>query len=362
MKIALVFAADASASVALARYRSQRFIGALAVAGHSPIIIDVDSGADAGRLAVPAYAGAPSTFFCTPDGLPRILRQERPAVIQTFGAASRHAGLWPRARATGVPILHVVSAGGPVACEARDLGLAWRRIRPGLRSPAGWRARFASRHVGGLIGSNRADLGQHLDLGFFPRATFSMVVPPPLPEAARSEAVAATPQTPTFGVHDPGATAASLRFLLHAIDLTGQPDLFRFVLAPARLHAMASSAPAGVNFVDADDVHEFVRAIDILLVPYGEDRLAEGVIAALQARKIVIVPDGGLASELIEYGRHGVLYAAGSAYDLALAINVVTQSWRNRPFDFEGVERVIDRCTPEAVARSFAAAYRRLAA
>ncbi len=358
MKIALVFAADACASLALAPYRSERFIGALEAEGVTPIIVDVE-GTDGGRLPVPAYAGAPTTFFCAADGLAHILRQERPALVQTFGAASCQARLWPRAGDT--PVLHVVGSGGPVTRE-RDVAVAWRRVRPPLRSFAGWRARLASRHVDGLIGTNRADLGQHLDLGFFPRAAFSMVVPPPVEAAPRTDAGAGSTETPTFGVYDPGATAASLGFLLHAIGLSGQPDFFRVAIAPARLRALAPTAPAGVSFVDAETVAAFEREIDVLVLPYGEDRMTESVVAALRAGKIVIVPEGGAAAELIEYGRHGVLYAAGSAYHLAMAINVMAQSWRNRPFDFEGVEQMIAGLAPEAVARGFASAYRRLAA
>lgn len=358
MKIALVFAADATASLALAPYRSERFIAALRAQGFVPIIIDVE-GKDAARLPVPAYAGAPTTFFCAADGLARILRQERPALVQTFGAVSCHGRLWPRAG--DVPILHVVGSGGPVARE-QDIAVAWRRVRPSLRSLAGLRARLASRHVDGLIGTNRADLGQHLDLGFFPRAGFSMVVPPPVEAPLRTDAEAASAETPIFGVYDPGATAASLGFLMHAIGLSGQPDFFRVAIAPARLAALAPTAPAGISFIDADDVAAFVSRIDVLVLPYGEDRMTESVVAALRAGKVVIVPEGCAAAELIEYGRHGVLYAAGSAYHLAMAINVMAQSWRNRPFDFEGVEQMIAGLDPEAVARGFASAYRRLAA
>jgi hypothetical protein len=359
MKIALVFAGDTRASDALAPYRSEAFIGALEAEGLEPIVIDIEQPRRAG-LAPIAYGGAPRAYRNPVERLPAILHQEAPQFVQTFGWVSELGRLWTQAAKSARPLVHFVSSGGPVEDE-RELGFAWRRIRPGLRSLAGWSARLASRHVDGLIGSNRTDIAQHVALGFFPRAKFSAVVPPPVASRSATASIDSDAGIPTFGVYDPAGTAASLKFLLRAVALTGHPEFFRVAIAPARLRALAPAGPHNVTFIDAASAQEFMRGIDVLVLPYGEDRMVGSVVAALDARKIVIVPDGGLAAELIEYGRHGMLYAAGSAYHLASAINIMSQAWRNRPFNFAGVDRPLSRVEPAAVASRFAAAYSRLA-
>jgi glycosyltransferase involved in cell wall biosynthesis len=352
MKVALIFA-GAEPDAALAPYRASPFLQALADEGLAPAVIGI-----AGERV--AGSGPPREGIgrvCAASDLRALLAAERPDAIQTFGWATALAPVWESVGPTGIPLIHFVSAGGPVQDDS-GLGAAGARVRPKFASFAGWRARFASRPVAGVIGSNRADIGQHFERGFFPRARFSVLAPPPVDMRDGASAGPAA-STPTFGVYDPDATAHVLGFIAHAVSLTGHPDDLSFRIAPSRLRSLVH-APEVMSFVDAPDLESFVAAVDALVLPYCEDRMVPAVLAALKARKIVIVPDGGVASELIEYGRHGVVYAAGSAYHLSMAINIVAQSRKDRPLDFQGVDAVIARTSPREVARTFAATYGRL--
>jgi DNA-binding transcriptional LysR family regulator len=103
-----------------------------------------------------------------------------------------------------------------------------------------------------------------------------------------------------------------------------------------------------------------VDAVDALIVPENDDRVVEQVVLAVRDNKAVIAPDNGAVAEVLGFGRHGVLFSAGNPYDLARSINHLTASWKRQPFDFRGGDSIINRTTPQEVARTFARAYRRL--
>jgi hypothetical protein len=360
MKVALVFAGDSAAKPVLQPYRSLRFAGGLATEGITAVLVDVDIGRQS-RVA-PANHDAPGLIYYRNrvDRLPLILKQERPGVALTFGATLDLAPVWREAAKAGVPILHFVSSEGSISEPPAAVGPSPVRMPP-QRLARAWHTRFASRHVAGLVGSNRADLGRHLCQSYFPRARFSIVAPPPTcpsaPDAMR--AVTGSAECPAFGFYDPEASESTLQFLLRAIDLTAPPDRFALRIAPAALAARVPEHAGHATFVDAADPADFIRGIDVLLVPEAHDRALATIAAALVARRIVIAPDTGAAVELVEYGRHGVLYAAGSAYHFAMAINVMTQSWSNLPITFEGIDAAIPRTAPEQVARAFGRAFRK---
>lgn len=361
MKVALVFAGDSAAKPVLQPYRSLRFAGGLAAEGITAVLVDVDIGREF-RFA-PANHDAPGLVYYRNqvDRLPLILMQERPSVALTFGATLDLAPVWREGAKAGVPILHFVSSEGSINEPLAAVGPSSVRVPP-QRLARAWHTRFASRHVAGLVGSNRADLGRYLCQSYFPRARFSIVAPPPTcpsaPDAMR--ATTGSAECPAFGFYDPEASESTLQFLLRAIDLTGgPPDRLTLRIAPAALAARVPEHAGHATFVDAADPADFIRGIDVLLVPEAHDRTLPTIAAALVARRIVIAPDTGSAIELIDYGRHGVLYAAGSAYHFAMAINVMTQSWRNRVISFEGIDAAIPRTAPEQVARAFGRAFRK---
>jgi glycosyltransferase involved in cell wall biosynthesis len=189
-------------------------------------------------------------------------------------------------------------------------------------------------------------------------------VPPPIERPAADGLAVAVPAArggePVFGVYDPHASADVLSFISHALKLTGRP---RAVAMQIALRDAPPSPPAAaVSFVPAQGVDGFVAGIDMLAVPAYDDSVAAALMAALRAGKPVIVPDRGGAAELIEYGRHGFMFAAGSPYHFANALNVLSQSWRDRPVLLAEGGPAIARTHPAAVAHAFAAVYERLLA
>jgi glycosyltransferase involved in cell wall biosynthesis len=107
----------------------------------------------------------------------------------------------------------------------------------------------------------------------------------------------------------------------------------------------------------AEGIAAFLATIDVLAVPVYDDAIAAPLIAALRAGKSVIVPDPSGAAELIEYGRHGLMFAAGSAYHFANAIGLVSQSWSQRQVLLADGGPAVARTDPAAVARALAAVY-----
>ncbi|RAI40300.1 glycosyltransferase [Rhodoplanes roseus] len=362
MKAALVFAGPTAATATFRPYRSRAFIGALADAGIDVVLIDLDLETEQRFATVPAERPGLVSYRNHVDRLPLILAQERLALVQTFGATAELGPVWRHAARTRTPLVHFVSSEGGIVDRPAGGARLLTGLGRGDRGFMQWRTRHASRHVAGVLGSNRADMGRHFRNGFFPRSRFSIVAPPASarPPAAVSPAVVERRKIPVFGFYDPEATPETLELLLRAVALTGQSDLFTLRIAPRALAGVVS-LPSAVSAVEAADADAFLREVDVLVVPRADDRAVVPVLAALSARKSVIVPDTGALTEIVDYGRRGLLYTAGSAYHLAIAINVMAQAWGNRPFSFEGVEEAIGRTTPEALARVFAATWRRLA-
>lgn len=366
MKAALVFAGS-TAAASCGAYRAPGFLGALAEAGIEPVLIDLDVVADA-RFASPGCAVAGVVSYRNhADRLALIVSQEHADVVQTFGATADLGPVWDDAARAAVPLVHFVGSAGAVGERAGRPGVPVVSDFSGPRGTlAHWHARIASRHVAGVVGSNRADLGRHFRHGFFSRAGFSVVAPPPTPRDRPAAAAAAAPRRsresgPVLGFFDPEADGAALDMLFQAVALTGQAGTFSLHLAPESLSGRAKTR-SGATFVAAATADAFVRAIDVLVVPRADDRVLPTIVSALRARKSVIVPDTGAATEIVDYGRCGLLYPPDSVYHLAMAINVMTQAWDNRPFSFEGVDDAIARTAPAAVAAVFVGAWRRLAA
>ncbi len=341
-KIALVFCRGRGIDVS--GYRSAAFRRGLEEAGIDPILIDVTDGSGPGMPS----AGA---TVCATREVAELLRTAAPALVQTFGPESQLGPIWPSAARGGRPVLHFVQATPDCSGDAG----AFRRALARRLSP--------SRHVGGVLGASRIALARALAAGRFPRAVFSHVVPPPVelsilpPSAVPAPSEASPPMT--FGVYDPHGTDEVVRFVLQAVASSGHTDLFDVKLGfPA--YRIPPVLPRNVTAVEPLDPGAFVGSVDALIVPYDASHLVAPLLGALQAGKPVIVPDGGVASELIGFGRGGVLFAEGSAYDLALKINVVTGSSQAAlPLEYRGGAEAVRGCAPEAVARAFAAAFRR---
>ncbi len=348
IKVAIIFATDGSdgGDDIIAPFATASFAAGLRIAGSTPLMIAVTPHGDA--MVGPTFGGA-DLLRSSAAGLCDLIAGERPDAIQTFGMETRLAAIWPMATALDVPLAHCVSS--------------WRGGETQTRPVAGWtfavaRAKRASRHVGAVIGTSRAAAGRLIAAGWFSNATFSVILPPPVERSGASPAP--TPRAaggePVFGIYDPGASGDLFAFVARAIDLTGRRDAIRIRVAARHL----PREPGPMTVVEARGIDEFLGTIDVLVVPAYDDAAAPAVIAALRAGKSVIVPDCGGAAELIEYGRHGVMFAAGSVYHLANAMNLIGQSWQDKPVLLAAGGPAIAKTHPTIVAQGFAAALQRL--
>jgi hypothetical protein len=208
--VAIVFATDGSSreDAVLAPFRSAGFVDGLKIDRIDPVMISF----------VPEHAVVASApgEICRPSGLRERIADARPDAIQTFGPEHRLTAVWRLAAEMKVPLAHCVSCWR----EAPDDGN--RQTTPPaslLLSLARLRARRASAHVDALLGTTRAAPGGLLADGFFPRARFSVVVPPPVERAGAAAAAAVAPAssvsraTPVFGIYDPHAAADLVDFV-----------------------------------------------------------------------------------------------------------------------------------------------------
>lgn len=322
MKSILVFAtADERTKQLLAPYRLPSFLGCLRSENIDPVVVELT------------------------DDVQRRLRSDPPRVVHTLGDAALLSSTWRSAAQAGCLVAHSVTG------------------NPGIRTGQYLWTRNASRYVQAILGSNRASIRDCIEAGLFPRAKFSMITLPPveIPTSSEPRVQSHVASLPTFGYRAPDGADSALDFLFAAVRLTGNQHLFRLLIG-GRVEASTSGSHqfANISFHRIDQARSFVRSVDALIVPESDDRVIEDVVLALRDDKVVVAPEGGTISELLQFGRNGVLFRAGAPYDLAMAINNVTDAWTRPPFDFKGAESVISLTSPREVARTFARAYRRL--
>jgi glycosyl transferase family 1 len=351
MKVLMILATDAAAHQdVVSPFRSAAFVEALR-----------DEGVDAGVLSVtpdrdhPSLAGGSESDLVHavhPGDLPAILAAEHPDVLMTFGREARLSAIWGIAAAAQLPLGHCVSC--------------WRtgRVAPDVRSystVSDWRAKHSSRHVGGVIGTCRVAVGSLIAGGYFPRAASSIIISPPVDTlgAARPGEMALSPRSaggPVIGIYDPHATAGVVAFVSQALVLTGRRNGMQVRLAVRS----PPSISAGLAFGSVVEVEDFVAAIDVLVIPSYDDSLARVLIAALRAGKSVVVPDRSGAADLIDHGRYGLIFPAGSAYHLANAMNILTEAWKHPAVLNVDATPAIAKTNPRGVARTLRAVCKRL--
>jgi len=342
MKSILVFAAaDAHAREMLAPYRLPSFLSSLRDENIEPAIVDLTA---SGELPVSAPLVITAALRRN-RGTIKELQARR--VVHTFGDVPLLASIWRNAAQAGCGVVHSVTGASNVVGRALLPKSLW--------------AKHASRYVEAILGSNRGAIRDYIEAGFFAHAKFSMIARPPLGIAIGAEPnVQQQASIPTFGCRG-HHTDGVLDFLVAALKLVGNQHLFRVLIAQtADSAAFSSRFLANISFQHLRESRNFVRCVNVLIVPKSDDRAIEDVVMALRQNKIVIAPDGGTISELLQFGRSGVLFKAGDAYALARAINNVTACWNRPPFDFRGGESVVDQVSPQQVARTFARAYQKL--
>lgn len=375
MKVLLVYAiGDAGEKSRLGPYRTAEFLAAMAAAGVDLAVVDVIGGPPAARenpaprtLPIPQgiahHVVAPGASPWRPLGrLAALCRRLAPDLIQTFGAAPALSQVWSTLADGRRAIVHAVSAGGPVGDGRDELIDPCARLRPALRSLPGMVARRASRHVSALIGSNRRDIGRHRELKFFPAARFSVVAG--IPVAVRPDEPRGTdrPPWPRFGYFNPDHTKASWQFVRDALGMIGSPD-FTLAVAPDPGAAVRGAQPIdAVAWLPLADPAVLVGTIDVLIVPYADDRFAEVTARALVAGRTVIASDDGLNAEMLDYGRRGILFANGRSSDLAGKMLDVILSWSTRAMAFDVAADVTAMTSPQHCAGVFVAAWKRASA
>jgi hypothetical protein len=357
MVVALTFAADGDAAE-FATYWSTAFNDSLRAEGWDPLAVAVAGRRTAASISDPTQLDRRLTH-CDQQSFIELLRVRRPAIVQSFGDVTLLGPVWAAAAGNGCRIAHFVgSAEGP------------RGVKSTTRMSRSWATRAArrqSRHVEAVIGSSRSAIARCIEAGFFSGANFSIVAAPPVAAADHPDVPISTSApsiapagAPVLGCYDPTADDAAMKLLVDAIGLAGSPNVFRMMVCRAAGHDTIA-LPSLAAWAGSAGIHDFIRSIDALVVPSDDDRVMDAVALALRSNKVVIAPTGGAVSELIEYGRHGVVFHAGSAYHLAEAINNVAQTLKAKSFDFRGAQMAVAQAAPEQVARTFACAYERLA-
>lgn len=354
MKVALIFAAAGAAceDAVLGPFRAPGFIAGLQRAGIEPLAIAVVAAGGGNAAAGGPGVLGPGWFTVRHDRLAGLVADEQPDVVQTFGPEHRAGAVWPLAR-TAPLLVHCVSC-WPEEPQKGTMPAVFASL-------AARRARHASRHVGAVVGTSRAAIGGLLGAGYFARAGFSALVRPPVGAAPTPPGEAARSPTarnpvPVFGIWAPQGGTGLQAFLSHAAALTGRPDAVRLRVA---VRTPPPATEPALAFVTATGVDDFLPAIDVLAVPAYDDTIAPALIAALRLGKAVIVPDRGGGAELIEYGRHGLMFSAGSAYHFANAINLVSEAWSERPVLLAHGGPAIARTEPAAVAAAFTGIWNR---
>lgn len=164
-----------------------------------------------------------------------------------------------------------------------------------------------------------------------------------------------------------------LQLLLAAMAplLRAHPDL-RLVFAgtgPAQAHLMTCAATHGEAVVfpgqpERDSIGAIYAAADIVIFPALQSRLlavARRPLEAMAHGALVLASDTGPHRELVDHGRNGVLFEAGSVDSLVEAVQALLaepscmQPLRDRARSFAALER-----SWEAAARSYGPVYKRL--
>jgi len=253
MNIALIFAEHGPADGRFAAYRAPSFIRGLGEIGLAAETVRLLGGASRALAKSPARADTDrhAGLACDEASLPGLFAACDFDAVYSFGDVTRLASVWTHAAPLGCPLIHVVVSGdvGEIGTGAALRRMAWSR--------AGIGAKDASRHVGGLIGSSRAALGNHIESGFFAHARFSMITPSPspMPNAAGDRSQPQVCSAPTLGhvdregEPDPSwqQPPSDLAGVAHAMRRTS-PDAVAtvFALAYRRLVAPAAAGPARV--------------------------------------------------------------------------------------------------------------------
>jgi glycosyltransferase involved in cell wall biosynthesis len=103
-----------------------------------------------------------------------------------------------------------------------------------------------------------------------------------------------------------------------------------------------------------------LRAVDIAIVPYPDDSFAPVIVCAAAAGKTLIASEGGLAGELLDYGRRGVLFRSGSESELASRMQDIIAAWPHGSPLIRSAAEILAESSPKRCAEVVRSAYLRL--
>jgi hypothetical protein len=373
MRIAFLYPTGGESDPRLASFYGNAFLGGLSELGAQLLLIKSDADTPVLATAATATDADPSSAIAQSvrlqnaptargygDDLRALFRTFSPDIVQTFGYASRLSAVWSAVKGGPHPVVHFVTSGGPAVGDRGKLLNASSRVAPPLNSFAGLAARHASRHVSALIGSNRCDVAHHRDSGFFRNAQFSVVAGLPVAPLAEHATGSGRGPTPRFGFFGFDYAPAVVTFLLSAAAATGSHQ-YTILLQDCYKSIADQWHSINLELTPTHDPDEFLHRVDVVVIPYPDDSFAPVIVRAAAAGKPVIASEGGLAGELLDYGRRGTLFRNGSEADLMGKMLDIMLAWPEGPPLFDSAQEILNDTSPKHCAEIFLAAYTRLA-
>lgn len=255
--------------------------------------------------------------------LKRLIRMENPDIVSCHNLAGWSIAAWDAVRSAGKPLVHVI----------HDLYLFCANsnmYRNGQRcTKQCQRCRFLRRQhvarsnaVDGVVGVSQFILRKHLSQGFFSNARIRRAIYDARAMTITSEdSPIEPPRGLRFGYLGTLSPAKGLGTLLDAfaqlsscnaelrIAGTGQPPYVR------ELHRRA--AGFNIRFLGFVNPQEFLRAIDVLIVPSEWEEALGMVVPEAFAHGVPVIASrrGGLP-ELVRNGENGFLFDSGSTVQL----------------------------------------------
>jgi glycosyltransferase involved in cell wall biosynthesis len=248
--------------------------------------------------------------------LRRLLDELKPDLLNTHNLLELSTEVWKYAARRGCPVIHTI--------HDRRMLCPWLMYRNGSCKERcafcklyGLRDRLHSRAVNHVVGVSRNVLDVHLAAGFFPNAKTSVINNAVRDHWSgphhRGESV-------VFGYIGTLSRAKGLEVLLDA--WKGMPEKSRLLVAGKGAkdyeEKLRREYPLpNVSYVGYADPSEFLRGVDVLVVPslYLEG-FGRVVIEAFSAGVPVIASRSGPFPEIIEEGVTGWLFENGDADDL----------------------------------------------
>ena len=258
------------------------------------------------------------------------LVDSRAEVLHTNNLAGISVAAWSAASALGVPVVHTV----------RDYYLLCSRstlFRNGSNCASrchaclalAWPKKRATANVAAVVGISSFVLNSHLHAGLFPRASVQAVIPNsvPLVDSRRERSSPLKDKSVTFGFLGQITEEKGIRWLLETFTKAEFPDSCLLRIGGALDSAYAQSlvhkfGNGGVAFEGLVDAQEFLKKVDVLVVPsLWNEPFGRVIIEANAQRVPVIATKVGGMGELVSDGSNGFLVEPDDTQSLMEAMH-----------------------------------------